>query len=198
MNTVIEIDASLRTNFGTGAARELRCNGKIPAIIYGCKKQPIAIAIDGNEITKYYRKPCFISSVIKIKLGSDIYKILPKAVDLHPVTDVVRHVDFVFLDEKIQKMEVPVVYEGRERAIGVKRGGFFNIIKRRVMLLCDINHIPRNIIIDVSNMPIGDSIKSPSVKLPEHCSFYDKKDFVLATIIGRKGSKSDVGEEGAN
>ncbi len=196
MNEVIELASDLRTEFGTGAARALRRGKKVPAIIYGNGKETIAISIDETEITKYYRRPGFISSVMQVKIGDNTYKILPKAVELHPVTDIVRHVDFVFLDDKIQKMQVPVVYDGKERSVAVKRGGFFNIIKRQVTLLCDVNNIPKNVTIDVLNIQIGQSIKSSSVKLPEGCSFFDKKDFILATIIGRKG-KSDAADEAA-
>lgn len=62
-------------------------------------------------------------------MGSKTHKVLPKAVELHPITEIVRHVDFVHLKEKTQRMDVPIVYEGKKRALAVKRGGFFNIIK---------------------------------------------------------------------
>ncbi|MFY9590085.1 50S ribosomal protein L25/general stress protein Ctc [Rickettsia endosymbiont of Halotydeus destructor] len=195
MSEILELAAEVRSEFGTGAARELRRTGRVPAIIYGANKTPVAISIEEKEITKYYRKPAFISGLININVGETQYKVLPKAVELHPVTDIVRHVDFVFLEEKTQKMAVPVVYEGKERALGVKRGGYFNIIKRTIPMLCDVNNIPRNITIDVTNMPIATSIKSSNVKLPEGCQFATKKEFVLATIIGRRG-KTEA-EEGA-
>ncbi|MDR0329317.1 MAG: 50S ribosomal protein L25, partial [Rickettsia sp.] len=82
------------------------------------------------------------------------------------------------------------------RALGVKRGGFFNIIKRTITLLCDVNNIPKNINIDVTNMHIGQSLKAKSIKLPEGVQLASKNDFIIATIIGRKGSKSE-GEEAA-
>jgi len=196
MSEVVELTAELRENFGTGAARALRRENKVPAIVYGLGASPMAISIEEKEITKLYRKPGFISTVIQIEIGSTKYKILPKAIELHPTKEIVRHVDFVFLDKKLQKMEVPIVYEGKERALGVKRGGFFNIIKRTVAMLCDVNNIPKNITVDVTNVPIGSSIKSSTIKLPEGCEFVRKDDFIVATIIGRKGTKAE-GEEDA-
>ncbi|HJD68056.1 MAG TPA: 50S ribosomal protein L25/general stress protein Ctc [Rickettsia endosymbiont of Bembidion lapponicum] len=195
MSEILELEAKSRNEFGTGAARALRREGRVPAIIYGAKKIPVSISLEEKEITKYYRKPAFISQLISLKIDGKQYKVLPKAVELHPVTDIVRHVDFVFLEDKTQKMEVPVVYEGKERALGVKRGGYFNIVKRRVTLLCDVNNIPRNVTIDVTNMPIATSLKSSKVKLPEGCSFTTKKEFVLATIIGRRGAKTEAESE---
>ncbi|MDD9335013.1 MAG: 50S ribosomal protein L25/general stress protein Ctc [Rickettsiaceae bacterium] len=191
MSELLELAAEMREKFGTGVARELRRKGMVPAIVYGAGKEALAVSIEEKEITKHYRKPGFISTVIQIKVGSKTHKVLPKAVELHPITDIVRHVDFVHLEEKTQRMEVPVVYEGKERALGVKRGGFFNIIKRTITLLCDVNNIPKNINIDVTNMHIGQSLKAKSIKLPEGVQLASKNDFIMATIIGRKGSKSE-------
>ncbi|MFA1688271.1 50S ribosomal protein L25/general stress protein Ctc [Candidatus Rickettsia barbariae] len=192
MSEILELEAESRTEFGTGAARALRRAGRVPAIIYGAGKTPVSISLEEKEITKYYRKPAFISQLINLTIDKKKYKVLPKAVELHPVTDIVRHVDFVFLEEKTQKMEVPVVYEGKERALGVKRGGYFNIVTRRVTLLCDVNNIPRNVTIDVTNMPMATSLKSSKIELPKGCSFVTKKEFVLATIIGRRGAKTEA------
>ncbi|WP_425362310.1 50S ribosomal protein L25/general stress protein Ctc [Candidatus Tisiphia endosymbiont of Mystacides longicornis] len=194
MSELLELAAEMREKFGTGAARYLRRRGMVPAVVYGANKQPLAVSIEEKEITKHYRKPGFISSIVQIKVGNKTHKVLPKAVELHPITDIVRHVDFVHLEEKTQTMEVPVVYEGKERALGVKRGGFFNIIKRTITLLCDVNNIPKNINIDVSNMLIGQSLKAKNIKLPEGTQLASKSDFIIATIIGRKGSKAETEE----
>lgn len=191
MSELLELAAEMREKFGTGVARELRRKGMVPAIVYGAGKEALAVSIEEKEITKHYRKPGFISTVIQIKVGSKTHKVLPKAVELHPITDIVRHVDFVHLEGKTQRMEVPVVYEGKERALGVKRGGFFNTIKRTITLLCDVNNIPKNINIDVTNIHIGQSLKAKSIKLPEGVQLASKNDFIMATIIGRKGSKSE-------
>ncbi|UCM85848.1 MAG: 50S ribosomal protein L25/general stress protein Ctc [Rickettsia endosymbiont of Culicoides impunctatus] len=194
MSELLELAAEMREKFGTGAARDLRRRGMVPAVVYGANKQPLAVSIEEKEITKHYRKPGFISSIVQIKVGNKTHKVLPKAVELHPITDIVRHVDFVHLEEKTQTMEVPVVYEGKERALGVKRGGFFNIIKRTMTLLCDVNNIPKNVNIDVRNMLIGQSLKAKGIKLPEGTQLASKSDFIIATIIGRKGSKAESEE----
>lgn len=192
MSELLELAAEMREKFGTGVARDLRRKGMVPAMVYGAAKEVLAVSIEEKEITKHWtRKPGFISTVIQIKVGNKTHKVLPKAVELHPITDIVRHVDFVHLEEKTQRMEVPVVYEGKERALGVKRGGFFNIIKRTITLLCDVNNIPKNINIDVTNMHIGKSLKAKNIKLPEGVQLASKNDFIMATIIGRKGSKSE-------
>ncbi|XVN42109.1 MAG: 50S ribosomal protein L25/general stress protein Ctc [Candidatus Rickettsia vulgarisii] len=195
MSEALELIAETRDKFGTGVARDLRRNGMVPVIIYGAGKEILAASVQEKEITKHYKKPGFISTVVDLKIGAKTYKVLPKAVELHPITDIVRHVDFVHLERETQKMEVPVVYEGRDRSIGIKRGGFFNIIKRTITLLCDVNNIPKNVTIDITNMHIGQSLKAKTIKLPEGAKLASKEDFILATIIGRKGSKTEEEEE---
>lgn len=192
MNDTIVLFAEIRTEVGTGPSRALRNTGRVPAIIYGSKDEaPIAVSIEEKEITKFYRKPNFIATVFELELGEKKYKLLPKAVDLHPITDVVHHIDFVHLNKDTQKLQVPIVYEGKERALGVKRGGFFNIVKRTITLLCDANDIPKNITIDVTNMRVGQSLKFSDLKLPNGASIVGKTNGVIASIIGSRGSKSD-------
>lgn len=197
MNEVVVLRAEKRERLGTGGARELRKRGMVPAIIYGNEKQPLAVAVEGKEITRHYRKSGFISTVIELEVDKAKYKVLPKDVQLHPITDFVDHVDFVFLNEKIQKMEVPVVFEGKEKSIGVKRGGFFNIIKRRLTVTCPVNAIPKNITVDVTNMQVGQSIKVSQLVLPDGCEPVGKPDMLLASIIGNKGKAEADQEETA-
>jgi large subunit ribosomal protein L25 len=200
MSTATSLIAETRENAGTGPARELRRQGRVPGIIYGAGKSPMSVSVEEKEITKLYRKKHFISTVIDLQIGGDTHKVLPKAIDLHPVKDTVNHFDFVYLESKTQKMEVPVVFDGKEKSLGVKRGGFFNIIKRTITVLAPSNDIPRNVTVDVTNMYIGQTIKASSLTLPEGCKLFDKKDFILASITGRGGkaqAEDEKAEEGA-
>lgn len=181
--------AKVREELGTGSARALRRQGIVPATVYGKGKDPLSVGIEEKEITKLYRRKHFSSTVLEIEVNGKKHKVLPKAVSLHPITDIVNHADFVFLDDKKQKVDVPIVFEGKERCVGVKRGGFFNIIMRKLPLMCDVNSIPKEIVIDVVSMAVGDSIRSESIKLPEGTALATKKALVIASITGR-GSKA--------
>ena len=192
MNDIIVLFAEKRTEFGTGPSRALRNSGRVPGIIYGSiDKEPMAISLEGKEITKHYRKSNFISSVLELEIDNKKYKVLPQAVELHPITDLVNHIDFVYLNSNTQKLQVPIMYEGKEKALGVKRGGFFNIVKRTILLLCDASNIPQNITIDVTNMYVGQSLKASDLKLPKGCSIVGKTTGVIASIIGSKGKAAD-------
>lgn len=190
MDSVFSLKAESREKFGTGEARALRKLGKVPAVIYGYKKTPLNIAISENEITKHYRKPCFKSTVIELEIEGKKHKILPKELELHPITDVVRHVDFMYLGNTIQKVEVPIVFEGKDRSVGVKRGGVFNIVKRYINLSCDVNKIPKNVVVDVARTSIGQSIKASDIQLPEGSKLIGKANLIIASITGR-GDKDE-------
>ncbi len=192
MSKVLTLVAKIREKFGTGATRALRKKGMVPAIIYGTNKEPISIIIEEKEITKYYRKPQYISQLIQFEIGQKKYKVLPKSVDLHPITEIVSHADFVFLESNIQKMKVPLVYSNKNTCIGVKRGGYFNTVRRLLKIACPVENLPRKIEIDVSQMEIGTSVKTKDAILPEGARLLEKPDFVIASIIGKKGKVSEV------
>lgn len=198
MSEIIKLIASIRQELGTGPARALRKQGMVPAIIYGNGQKPLAIAIIEKDITKLYRKPSFTSTVIQLVIGEQQHNVLPKAIELHPVTDLVRHVDFVNLSLKSQKVAIPIVYEGKERALGVKRGGFFNIVKRTILMICPADNIPKKIVIDVINMYVGQSIRAADLLLPVGCQIVNyQANHIIASIIGSRSGKADgsSGEE---
>ena len=182
MTEMVVLAATKREKIGTGSSRALRRDGTVPATVYGQDGTPLSIVIQEKEITKLYRRHGFTSTVIGIELDGKVHKVLPKAIQLHPITDLVNHVDFVYLAKDIQKVEVPLVFEGKERALGVKRGGFFNIIFRKITLNCPVQSIPQNIVIDVSNMGIGSSILAHTLKLPAGCELASKSRIVIASI----------------
>ncbi len=190
-NDVASLVAENRGLVGTGASRNVRLNGKVPATVYGPGREAMSILVEEKEITKLYRKHGFKSTVIELDIQGKKVKVMAKDVQLHPITDIVRHVDFMYLNDKVQKVNVPIVFEGKERSLGIKRGGFFNIIHRSITLLCDVNSIPKDIVIDVVNMGIGASIRASSLPLPQNCQILAKKDFIVASITGR-GGKSDA------
>jgi large subunit ribosomal protein L25 len=196
MGEMLTLAAEMREELGTGAARAIRRLGMVPATVYGSGKKPLSIAVSEKEMTKMYRRHGFTSTVIQLEIGEKKHKVLAKAVELNPINELVRHVDFIYLDTNMQKVDVPIIFEGRERSIGIKRGGFLNIIFRKVKLLCPAGEIPRDIVVDISRLGIGASIRSSNLQLPAGCSLIQKNDFFVASITGR-GGKDDSADEAA-
>jgi len=177
--------AEERTDMGTGPARALRRAHRVPAVIYGAGKKTISISIEEKEIVKYYKQPSFSSSIIEIQIGKSIHKVIPQAVEVHPVKDLIRHVDFVFLGTETQNVKVPIIYKNKTSALGVKRGGFFNILLRKILLNCPVDSIPKNIEIDVIGIRIENSIKASALTLPEGVTLGISPGSILASITGR-------------
>ena len=191
------LTADIRSTLGTGPARALRLEHKVPAIIYGAGKKELAIAIQEKEITRLYRKPGFSTNIITIEVEGKKHRVLPKSIDLHPTTDLVWHADFIYLNQKTQKVDVPIIYANKEKAVGVKKGGFFNIIKRKISLICPVDNIPANITLDVVNVAVGVSLHASKLTLPEGSILNVSPRQVIASITGR-GGKADATDEGAS
>lgn len=185
--------AEKRENKGKGASRALRREGKIPAIIYGNKADEVSISTNLKEIQKEYLKGNFTSRVYEIELGKEKITVLPRDVQLHPVSDVALHADFqrVDNDTKVHVL-IPVHFLNREKSPGLKRGGVLSIIRREVELICRADSIPEFLELDLEGVKIGESLHSHSVKYPEGVEpAITDRDFTIATIVG-KTAKDEI------
>jgi large subunit ribosomal protein L25 len=190
-NDLVVLKAEKRDALGTGASRALRRRGMVPVTLYGNGLPAISLSIIQKEITKYYRKPQYISQIFLIELdGGESYKVLPKAISLDPITELVIHADFVFLASDVQVMQMPLVYSNKENCIGVKRGGYFNTVRRSLKVACPINSMFRKLELDTTSIPIGKSILAKDIELPEGVNLLDNPNTVIASIIGKKGKAS--------
>jgi large subunit ribosomal protein L25 len=187
MSQVLSLEAEIRENAGKGVARALRREGKLPGIVYGHNKKDIRIATDFNTFSKLYLKGHFSSHIVNLNVDGKVIKVLPRDVQIHPVTDVPLHVDFQILEAgKKVRVAVQVVICNAERSPGVKRGGVINIIRRDIELLCDPDNIPTKLEIDLTGKNVGDSVHISSISLPEGCTpTITDRDFTVATLTGR-------------
>lgn len=188
----LELVVEKREECGTGAARSLRRKSIIPGIVYGAGHEPIAIAIKESKLVSLSQKKHFISTVIDLQIGEkEKYRVLPKAIDYHPVTDVIRHIDFVIIAKSEHRFDVPLVFEGKENSVAIKQGGFFNIVKRRLDITAPSDNIPSYIAVDVSNISSLRPIKLSNIVLPKGCRANYKEDILVASLIGSRGSKTE-------
>jgi large subunit ribosomal protein L25 len=193
MASITPIKAQIRDNSGKGSSRSLRREGRIPAIIYGKGQENVSISLDENELRKLYRKANFCAQVMDIDVGTKKFKVLPRVVQLHPVTDIAEHIDFMHINDKDQiKVIVHLHFLNEDKCIGLKRGGVLNLVKRDLELLCNADSIPHHIDIDIINLNIGDSLHIEDIKLPDGVSPINiDKNFTIATIVGRAKDDSE-------
>jgi large subunit ribosomal protein L25 len=193
MSSVLSLQAQVREKTGKGSARTLRRAGKIPAIIYGKGHKEVLITLNQHEVQNLQGKFTFVSTPIEIDLEGKKHRVLPKSVLLHPVTDKVEHADFVFLNkgEKV-RVKVPVLFTGKDKSMGLKRGGVLNIVLRNIELLVDTDNIPNVIEIDVAKLEIGEAVHLKDIALPKGAkSTIQDPNYTIAKVVGKKAMKLD-------
>ena len=198
MAEVIEIPATARPRAGKGAARAVRREGKIPAVIYGEKKEPDTIAVDGNELWKIVQKGRFLSTVFDVNVDGQKHRVLPREVQLDPVKDLPVHVDFQRVGASdYVRVVVPVRFVNEGASPGLKRGGVLNVVRHEVEVTCPPDRIPDAFIVDLTGLEIGRSIHISAVPLGEGVSpTIANRDFTVATIAGKRTEEA-AGEAGA-
>ncbi len=183
----IVLNVEVRERTGTGGARSVRGADKVPGILYGGGKDPVAIAVNGTEFKKALYTGKLLGHLVTLKYGSEKQPVIAKDVQFHPVSDAPVHFDLMRVDEsKPIKIDIPVHFKNHELAPGIKRGGSLNIVRHDVELLCPATAIPEDLVVDLKGLEIGDTVRASALTLPEGVTLTVDRDFVIATIAGFK------------
>lgn len=188
-----ELKAEARELVGKGSAREVRRNGKVPAVIYGDKQPPLAISLPYKEVFYKIHGGGFLTTVATIDLDGQKIRVLPKDYQLDPVRDFPMHVDFLRVSKNTEvNVQVPVHFINQEQSPGLKRGGTLNIVRHEVEFHCPADAIPEFITVDLAGSEIGDSIHISAVELPAGVKpVISDRDFTIATIAGSAAARSE-------
>jgi large subunit ribosomal protein L25 len=181
MSDQLTLAAETRDRVGKGASRDLRRNGRVPAVIYGDNQDPAPIHLEEKELVKALMTGHFMNSVVMV--GGT--RTLPKDVAFHPVTDRPVHVDFLRIGEhSTVTVAVPVVFADEAECRGLKQGGVLNITRHEVELIVDAADIPSELTISLKGLEVGDAIHISNVTLPKGAKpAIDDRDFAIATIV---------------
>jgi large subunit ribosomal protein L25 len=196
MSDQLTLPAEARDRAGKGASRALRREGRVPAVVYGEKKEALSIHVEEKLLSKMLSTGHFMNSVIMIDFQGKPQRTLPKAVDFHPVSSRPIHVDFLRIGEHTKvHVNVPVRFDNEEDSPGLKRGGVLNVVVHELELVCDAASIPNEIHVPLDGLEIGDSIHISSVKLPDGViPANTDEDFTVATIVAPSAMKSEEEE----
>ena len=194
----VAFKATKRDRVGKGASRALRRQGLIPAVIYGDKKSPLAIAISYKEAQKQIYAGGFLSHVIDVEVDGERHKVIPRDYQLDPVRDFAMHVDFLRIGAGSRiTLEVPVHFANQEKCPGLKRGGVLNVVRHTVEVTCPADAIPESLVLDLGESQIGDSLHISAVALPEGVvPTITDRDFTIATIAAPTTLKAEQDEDG--
>lgn len=181
----IVLNVEVRERTGTGGARVARREGLVPGVLYGGDKDPVAISVKMNEFKKALYTGKLLGHLVTLKYGSETQPVIAKAVDMHPVTDTPWHFDLYRVDANQQiKINVPLHFQNQDASPGIKRGGTLNVVFHDVQVSCAADHIPEELVFDLTGLDIGDSIRVSDLKLPANVVAAIPVETVLATITG--------------
>jgi large subunit ribosomal protein L25 len=193
MGASYELTATVREKVGKGAARAVRREGQIPAVIYGGKEPPVAIHLSDRDVFFKIHAGGFLTTVAEIKVNGETIRTLPRDFQLDPVSDRPLHVDFLrIVAGSTIKVEVPVQFINEADSPGIKRGGVLNVVRHRVELLCPADGIPDRIVADLAGLEINDSLHISAIALPEGVRPTIARDFTIATVAAPAGIKEEL------
>jgi large subunit ribosomal protein L25 len=199
MSDTLTLSAEARERAGKGASRAIRREGRVPAVVYGNKQEPLSIHVEEKALVKALSTGHFMNSVVMIDGVGQAIRTLPKDVQFHPVTDRPLHVDFLRIGEHTTvHVDVPVVFTDEELSPGIKRGGVLNIVVHNLGLVVDAAEIPSEITISLKGLDVGASIHLSNVELPKGATPFDHDDVTIATIVASTALKSAEGEAEAD
>jgi len=196
MADMLELTAEPRNHTGTPAARAIRKNGGVPAIVYGGRGGPEKVTLNYKEVWKQVETGTFLSTVYMLNVNGKKTRVIPRDVQFDPVRDFLEHVDFLRLaKDAVVEVDVPVHVINEEEAPGLKRGGALNLTRHEIGLSCPADAIPEYIEVDVTGLDIGDSLHISQVTLPEKITpTITDRDFTILSIAGAAAAEPE--EEG--
>ena len=194
----IVLNVEVREKTGTGGARSVRGEAKVPGVLYGGGKDPVAIAVNDKDFKKALYTGKLLGHLVTLQYGQEKQPVIAKDVQFHPVSDNPVHFDLMRVDENASiKINIPVHFKNQELAPGIKRGGSLSIVRHDVEVLAPANAIPEELVIDLTGLDIGDTVRASALPLPKGVSLtVTDRDFVIATVSGYK-EESETAEGGA-
>jgi len=189
----IEISAEIRERAGKGAARSIRKSNNIPAVIYGEKKAPIAIELNGRDFETLLKTPALRTKLFNIKTPNGVEDAMLMDIQYHPISDKVIHADFKRINVKEPvNVVVPVEVINIETSKGIKLGGVLNFAVRKVALRGLVQDIPEKITIDLTNLNIGETVHGSDLVLPAGIELgLHQAELAFATIGGKMAEEAD-------
>ncbi|MEN3379481.1 MAG: large subunit ribosomal protein [Hyphomicrobiales bacterium] len=193
MATVNELSATARPKAGKGAARAVRREGRVPGVIYGDNKEPLAIALDFKELKLKIYAGHFLTTVLNVDVDGTKHRVIPRDFQLDPIMDNPIHVDFLRLGEGAKvRVRVPIHVTNAEGAPGIKRGGTVNIVTHTISVLVPADEIPQNFEVDLTGLDINYSRHLSDVKLPPNVKVLEQGDITLVTIVPPSGYAEEM------
>jgi large subunit ribosomal protein L25 len=185
MRQVQELKVEARKGTGKGPSYQTRAKGLVPAVLYGGNGAPENLAVERHALERHVDTGNFLTTLFMLDVEGKKQRVIPRAVQIDPVSDRPVHVDFMRLDEGAKvKLDIPVRFKNQGDSPGLKKGGVLNIIRHEVQMLCPADNIPEAIEVDLAGLDIHGTIHISNIKLPEGVKpLIRERDFTIASIV---------------
>lgn len=195
----VTIEVEQRSSSGKNANRKLRAAGRIPAVVYGGGRPSVSIELGERALRDLLRNTSHEARIFLLKLGStgQSRHAMIRDIVVHPISRKVIHVDFqrIVLDQVI-RVTVPVHLTGTP--VGVKvDGGILDFVTRELHIECLPGKMPKEIVVDVAALQLGEHIEASALELPEGVTLLDEPSRVIASVaVHRVTGGGDTADEG--
>ena len=203
MSESFEVNAVSRSDQGKGASRRLRRDGKVPGVIYGAGKDPVAITLEHNEMIHHLENEAFYSHILDVSVDGKAEQAILKDMQRHPSKPVIMHVDFLRVDAKQKlRVNVPIHFINEDKAPGVQEGGLVTHSLTEVAVLCLPKDLPEFIEADLGTLEMDATFHMSDIIMPEgvelvELSHGEGHDQTVAAIHMPRAAKEEVAEEAA-
>jgi len=182
----LRLSAETRSDTGKGAAKKMRRAGRIPAILYGRGQEGVSLSLGNKEVSHLLANPGAMTNVLELEITdsgkSSKKNILVKKIQKHPFREEVLHMDLleIALDQKISVM-VPIELAGESE--GVKMGGILEMKRRELEITSLPNQIPDTIVIDITELQIGDAVHVEDITPPDGAQISFESNFTVLSVV---------------
>ena len=195
----IILNVDVRDGVGTGSARAARRAGFVPGVLYGGDKAPVAVAVNEKDFRKSLYTGKLLGHLVTLKYGEETQPVIAKDIQFDPVSDRPVHFDLLRVDAKGEiKISVPVHFKNADEAPFSRQGGSLEVVRHEVEIAVRADKIPEELVVDLTNSQIGDTIRMSDIKLPKGASAtITDRDFVIATVKVSSAAQSEAADEAA-
>jgi len=178
----IVVKSEKRQGLGSNAARRLRAQGFIPAVLYGESMESQPLVLSKKDIIQILRLESGENTIFKVAVDADLYDAMIKDLQVDPSTDELLHADLIRISmDKPVRVTIPVVHRGEPAGVKTE-GGFIDFVTREVEVECLPRDIPESLSIDISELHINQSYKAENMAVPAGVRLITEPGTVLVLV----------------